>query len=76
LYLLETVALSIIIGWAFINTDQSVFIASMFHYFVNFSVLIIDVATGLGLISTEGNVMISLIIYSLYAILIVVNFSS
>jgi membrane protease YdiL (CAAX protease family) len=72
LYLLETVAFSIIIGWAFNNTDQSVFIASMFHYFVNFSVLIIDVATSLGMISIEGDALLSPIIYSLYAILVVI----
>ncbi len=67
LYLIRTIAYSIIIGWAFNDTDQSIFLASMFHYFVNVSILTID----LGLITLETYSMISPIIYSVYAISVV-----
>ncbi|MFX1282929.1 MAG: type II CAAX prenyl endopeptidase Rce1 family protein [Promethearchaeota archaeon] len=67
LYLIKIIAYSIVIGWAFNNTNQSLFLASMFHYFINVSILSID----LGLITLEAYSMISPIIYSLYAISIV-----
>lgn len=70
LYLLRTITYSIFIGWAFNSSDQSVFVASMFHYFINLSVLITPV--DFGLISLEAFAMISPIIYSLCAIVVVI----
>ncbi|MFX0067271.1 MAG: lysostaphin resistance A-like protein, partial [Candidatus Hermodarchaeota archaeon] len=71
LYLIRTIAFSIIIGWAYNKTNQSVFIASMFHYFANISVLVFTPG-GLELITTEVYETLSPIIYSLYAIAVVI----
>jgi len=63
-YLIRTVAYAIIIGWAYNRSNQSVFVASMFHYFINFSTLIV---TDTNLVPNEDFRILSLVIYCLYA---------
>lgn len=71
LYLIVTVSYSIIIGWAFNKTNQSIFIASMVHYFANFSSVLLT-STGLGLIKSEVYLLLAPVLYALFAIGVII----
>jgi membrane protease YdiL (CAAX protease family) len=68
-FFVRSIAMSVIITWAFNDAKQSVLIASLFHWFANISLLL--ASPGLGLIPTEVLSIVSTILYSVYAVIVV-----
>jgi len=71
-FLVSVVATSIIITWIVNNAKGSVLVATIFHFSVNFSVaLFISI---FGVIQAEWYYLVTTILYSIYAIIVVSSY--